>query len=62
MTVGQLLRSITAKELAEWAAYFKIENERLEERSGKRPRKVNNPKAAMMAMFGHRVVKSKKGK
>lgn len=62
MTVGQLLRSITAQELAEWAAYFKLENERVEERSGRKPRKVNNPKAAMQAMFGHRVVKGKKGK
>lgn len=62
MTVRGLLRSITAQELAEWAAYFKIENERLEERSGRKPKKVKNPKAAMMAMFGHRVVKGKKGK
>ena len=34
----------------------------LQERSGRKPRKVNNPKAAMQAMFGHRVVKGKKGK
>lgn len=33
MTVGHLLRSITARELAEWAAYFKMENERLEEKA-----------------------------
>jgi hypothetical protein len=34
MTVGHLLRSITARELAEWAAYFKLENERLEGKGG----------------------------
>jgi hypothetical protein len=62
MTVRQLLSSLDSTELAEWAAFFKIEEERREERSGNRPKKVSSPYTAMHAMFGARIVKGQKDK
>ena len=57
MTVRQLLSNANAHELAEWQAFFKIENERHDEVMGKRPKKVKSKLAAMKAMFGNRVKK-----
>jgi len=62
MTVRQLLSSLSATELVEWAAFFKIEEERREERAGNRPKKVSSPYSAMHAMFGARIVKGRKNK
>lgn len=42
MTVGQLLANISSRELAEWQAYFRVENKRHEaaRKKGKKDGKV----------------------
>ena len=54
MTLGQLLANTTSQELSEWQAYFRVENERLEEARDKQktPGKVtaDNPKALSAAL------------
>lgn len=66
MTVREVVAKVSAHELAEWKAFFKQENDRLEERRtmGKpkagKPEKVKSPLTAMRGMFGH-LVKKKDG-
>jgi hypothetical protein len=53
MPVGQMLRQMDARELAEWKAYFLIRKEQAEK---PKTTKANEFKA----LFAHRVVKKKK--
>jgi hypothetical protein len=40
MTVGQLLCSISARELAEWRAFFRLENKRRQQTEAERKAKA----------------------
>jgi hypothetical protein len=51
MTVGRMLREISASELTEWMAFYKLQAE---------PEKEVNTAEVIKAMFAHRVKKSVK--
>lgn len=40
MTVGQLLRSISSRELAEWKAFFRLESKRRQQAENERKAKA----------------------
>jgi hypothetical protein len=50
MPVGQMLRQMDARELAEWKAYFRLKREKQE-----KPKSTGADE--LKALFAHRVVK-----